>query len=75
MEILLVIVGLFVLAVLMSWAYAYLSDAETIDEEEEREVRAESPEERERSRLKEAQEEALRRADDIKFYSRGEGEG
>lgn len=74
MEILLAIVGFFILAVLVSFGYAYLNDAETIDEEEEREVRLETPEERERARLSEAADEEKRRAEDIRFYSRTDGE-
>lgn len=66
------IVGLFVLAVVMSWAYTYLTDAETIDKEEELEVRAQTPEERERSRFAHIGKEEERRQSDIEFYSRGE---
>lgn len=74
MEIALIIVGLFVLAIIMSWAYTYLTDAETIDREETEEVRAESPEERERTRFEHMRKEEERRQDEISFYSRGESE-
>lgn len=75
MDIALMIVGLFMLSVLLMWAYSFVSDPKDIDQYEERRVRAETPQERERAALDEAAKDAERNAEDIALYSPGNNAG
>ena len=72
MDIALMVLGLFVLAIVLSWAYSYLDDPKEIDQEEEREVRQESPEVHERAAFERAAKEAKSNAQDIELYSPGD---
>ncbi len=73
MDIALIVLGVLAFAVLVIWAYTFMSDPKEIDEQEEQEVRAQTPEERERAALDEAGKAAESNADDIVMYSPGEG--
>jgi hypothetical protein len=73
MDIALIIFGLVLLAILLSWVYSFMSDQKEIDQEEERQVRDETPQEHERAALDEAAKEAERNASDIALYSPGNG--
>ncbi|HEY4502108.1 MAG TPA: hypothetical protein VJJ20_03530 [Candidatus Paceibacterota bacterium] len=73
MDIALMVLGLFALAILLTWAYSFVSDPKDIDQAEEQEVRAETPEEHERAAFDEAAKAAERNADDIVLYSPGDG--
>lgn len=75
MQTALLAIGCIALVALLMWAYARLTDASDIDKEEEQDVRAESPQERERERFVQAIDEAKRKAEDVAFYSRGEESG
>lgn len=75
MDIALIVVGLMGVAILILWIYASLNDPKQVDEEMEAQVREETPQERERSRFEQAQNESEQNAEDIEFYSRGEDTG
>ncbi len=72
MDTALIVVGLLLVGILLIWTFAYLSDPKEIDEQEETQVRRESPRDLERDRFKETAKDAQSNADDIAFYSPGE---
>lgn len=72
MDTALIVVGLVLAGALLIWVYAHLSDAEEIDEEEEQEVRAQTPEVREREEFNQQEQGAQSNAEDIAFYSPGD---
>ncbi len=75
MDTALIVVGLLVVGILLIGTFAYLSDPKEIDEEEETQVRRESPQDLERDRFEETVKDAQSNADDIAFYSPGESAG
>lgn len=74
MDTALMVVGVVGVGVLLIWLVTYLSDPKEIDEEEEAQVRHETPAQRERDRFDEAAKEAQSNADDIAFYSPGDSD-
>ncbi|MDB5225738.1 MAG: hypothetical protein JWL87_690 [Candidatus Adlerbacteria bacterium] len=72
MDIALMVLGLFALGILLMWAYAWLNDAKQIYDEEAQDVRAKTPEERERSQFEVQEVTREQNKADIEFYSRGE---
>jgi hypothetical protein len=69
MDIALMVVVLFMLAILLTWGYTYLVDPKEIDQEEKEQVRAETAEERERSRFKEIELEQEQKELDKQLFS------
>lgn len=72
MNVALIVVGVVLVGALLMWIYAHMSDAEEIDEQEEHEVRAETPQERERELFNKEEESTQSNAEDIAFYSPGD---
>ncbi len=75
MHIALLAIGFLALVAILMWAHSRLTDASDIDKEEEQDVRAQSPQERERASFEHAIDEAQRKAEDVDLYSRGEESG
>lgn len=73
MDTALMVVGLVFVGIVIIWIFTFLSDPKEINETEEAQVREESPQERERSVFEEQAKSAESNADDIAFYSPGEG--
>jgi hypothetical protein len=72
MDTALIVIGLLLVGMLIVWIFAYLSDPKQIDEQMEAEVREESPEEIERSAIRDEARKAESNAEDIAFYSPGD---
>ncbi len=75
MDIALIIVGLVGVAILLLWIYGSLNDPKQIDEDMKVEAEQQTPEAREHTRLEQAKHDAERNAQDIEFYSPGDGYG
>ncbi len=72
MDTALIVVGFILVGILVIWTFAHLSDPEEIGEEEEAQVRHETPQEREHELFEEEAKKAESNADDIAFYSPGD---
>lgn len=73
MDIALIVFGVLALAILLIWIYSFMGDPKEINQEEEEQVRSESPHERERAAFGNAAKDEERNADDITLYSPGDG--
>jgi FtsZ-interacting cell division protein ZipA len=71
MDVVLIVIGVFIIIVVGMWVHAWITDPEKIDKAEEREVRSETPQEHERERFNEPSD-AERNAADVEMYSRVE---
>lgn len=72
MDTALIVVGVVAVILLVVWMFSFMSDPKGIDEEAEAQVRAETPQERERAVFEDKIKEAESNAADIAFYSPGD---
>jgi hypothetical protein len=72
MDTALIVVGLILVGAIIIWMFTRMSDPKQVDEEEEAQVRRETPGARERETFDEAAKNAGSNKDDIAFYSPGE---